>query len=139
MDNGSVRKSLGKTLSLTLPFIDSNVKIEELPNEDGTMNAPVAFESNRLLDILNVLPDFVSDALRDYADNTGLSESQVLELAIASFLSVEAPTLAAIDPSNLKSYGEMKARLEFLETIWAALKAGKLNKQTINQAQEMGW
>ncbi len=103
------------------------------------MTAPVVSESKQLGNILAALPDTVAQAVRDYAENTGLSESQVLELAIASFLDIESPTFESIDSSKMKTYGEMKSRLDFLETMWASLKEGKLSKQTINQAKEMGW
>lgn len=89
--------------------------------------------------ILKFLPEHVAAVLQDYAANTGLSETQVVELAIASFLDLEASTFANLEPSKLKSYAEMQARLEFLEETWNAAKEGKLTQQAITQAAGLGW
>lgn len=100
-----------------------------------------ATEFSSMLDgsILKSLPDYIAAALRDYAMNTGLTETQVIEIAIASFLNVEAPLFSHIDPKDLESYAEMKARLEFLEGIWYATKQGKLTPQVVEQAAALGW
>jgi hypothetical protein len=90
-------------------------------------------------DILKLLPDYIAAVVIDYAANTGLSEAQVVELALAHFLNLEASTFADIDPASLKSYAEMKARLDFLESMWKAAKAKKLSTEVIQHAVAMGW
>lgn len=105
------------------------------------MNAEptTGFSPTLSADLLKFMPAPIAAAVQDYAANTGLSEAQVLELAIAGFLDMEAPTFANIDLSQLRSFAEMKARLEFLEEAWLAVKEGKMTQQVIDQTIAMGW
>lgn len=62
--------------------------------------------------ILDFLPGFVANAIKEYADTNGLSAAQVVELALAQFLDLDAVTF---DTCNLSSPGQMKERIQILE------------------------
>ena len=47
-----------------------------------------------LKDVLNGLPDPVVEALKDHADTYGLTDAQVIELAIANLLDLDTTNLA---------------------------------------------
>lgn len=66
-------------------------------------------------DILNALPDPVVDALEDHADTYGLTDSQVIEMAIANLLDLETPTLG--DLKNLETLAQLKERVAILEEV----------------------
>jgi hypothetical protein len=62
--------------------------------------------AGRLSEILKTLPDAVVDALEDHADTYGLTEAQVLELAIVQFLDLNAVTFGEIE--RFKGLGALK-------------------------------
>jgi hypothetical protein len=57
----------------------------------------------------------VVDAIEDYADSHGMSNMQVLELAIAGFLNLESVNFEGV--GQLESVGAMKERIAILETV----------------------
>ena len=55
------------------------------------------------------------DALEDYADSHGMSDMQVLELAIAGFLNLESVNFDGV--GEFESVGALKERIAILETV----------------------
>lgn len=64
-------------------------------------------------EILNLLPENVADALEDYAIAYRLTISQVLEIAISSFLNLDAVSFGEIE--KYESIGVMRERIAILE------------------------
>jgi hypothetical protein len=71
--------------------------------------------SGHLKDVLNYLPDPVVDALEDHADTYGLTDVQVIELAIANLLDLETTSLSEL--KNLETLAQLKERVAMLETV----------------------
>jgi hypothetical protein len=71
--------------------------------------------SGHLKDVLNYLPDPVVDALEDHADTYGLTDVQVIELAIANLLDLESTSLSEL--KNLETLAQLKERVAMLETV----------------------
>ena len=71
--------------------------------------------SGTLKDVLKFLPGNVVDALEDYADAHGMTDLQVLELAIAGFLNLEATSFAEIE--SFESVGALKEHIAILEIV----------------------
>lgn len=69
--------------------------------------------SNRPLDVLKLLPDHVVEALEDHADAYGLTDNQVLELAISQFLDLDSVSLG--ERRDLKGVGALRAENEILK------------------------
>jgi len=76
---------------------------------------PVQPTSGHIKDILKYLPGNVVDALEDYADSHGMSDMQVLELAIAGFLNLESVNFDGV--GEFESVGALKERVAILETV----------------------
>ena len=76
---------------------------------------PVQPTSGHIKDILKYLPGNVVDALEDYADSHGMSDMQVLELAIAGFLNLESVNFDGV--GEFESVGALKERIAILETV----------------------
>jgi hypothetical protein len=68
-----------------------------------------------LKDVLNYLPDPVVEAVEDHADTYGLTDAQVIELAIANLLDLDTITLG--DLKNLETLAQLKERVAILEEV----------------------
>ena len=79
-------------------------------------------DSTQAQRLLNCLPEPIAFALQDYATTYQLSIAQVLELAIATFLDLDAVTL---DRCDHQSIGQLKANAAILDTLFDALEQGK--------------
>jgi hypothetical protein len=77
--------------------------------------SPAQPTSGQIKDILKYLPGNVVDAIEDYADSHGMSDMQVLELAISGFLNLESVNFEGV--GQLESVGAMKERIAILETV----------------------
>jgi hypothetical protein len=71
--------------------------------------------SGHLKEVLNYLPDPVVDALEDHADTYGLTDAQVIELAIANLLDLNTTSLG--DLKNLETLAQLKERIAILEEV----------------------
>lgn len=65
--------------------------------------------------ILNCLPDPVMAALEDHADTYGLTDAQVIELAIANLLDLDTTNLG--DLKKLETLAQLKERVAILEEV----------------------
>ncbi|MGV0028424.1 hypothetical protein [Phormidesmis priestleyi] len=74
--------------------------------------------SGQLTQVLKFLPDRVVEALEDHADTYGLSDLQVLELAIAQFLDLDSVSFG-----DREQYKGLGAALEQNAILKARLKA----------------
>lgn len=81
--------------------------------KEATATMPLTPTSGHLADVLKFLPDHVVDALEDHADAYGLTDSQVLELAIAQFLDLDSVSFG--ERQDLKGVGALKAENEILK------------------------
>jgi hypothetical protein len=77
--------------------------------------------TGHLKDILNYLPDSVVDAVEDHADTYGLTDTQVIELAIANLLDLNTTSLK--DLQSLETLANLKERVAILEIQLEAAKA----------------
>jgi hypothetical protein len=75
--------------------------------------------TGHLKDVLNYLPDAVVEALEDHADAYGMTDAQVLELAIAQFLDLEAVSFGEIE--KFKGLGTLKEENAILKARLKAL------------------
>jgi hypothetical protein len=73
------------------------------------------FPTGHLKNVLNDLPDPVEDALEDHADTYGLTDAQVIELAIANLLDLETTSLG--DLKKLETLAQLKERVAILEEV----------------------
>jgi len=71
--------------------------------------------SGHLKEVLNYLPDPVVDAVEDHADTYGLTDAQVLELAIANLLDLDMTSLG--DLRKLETLAQLKERVAILEEV----------------------
>jgi hypothetical protein len=71
--------------------------------------------SGQIKDILKYLPGNVVDALEDYADSHGMTDLQVIELAISGFLNLESVRFENL--GELPSVGALQERVTILETV----------------------
>ncbi|MBW4523337.1 MAG: GIY-YIG nuclease family protein [Scytolyngbya sp. HA4215-MV1] len=71
--------------------------------------------SGHIKNVLNYLPDPVVDALEDHADTYGLTDAQVIELAIANLLDLETTSLNEL--KNLETLAQLKERVAMLEAV----------------------
>jgi hypothetical protein len=71
--------------------------------------------TGHLKTVLNYLPDPVVEALEDHADTYGLTDAQVIELAIANLLDLETTSLG--DLKNLETLAQLKERVAMLEAV----------------------
>jgi hypothetical protein len=89
-----------------------NIRIPSFQEVTGTMQLRPT--SGHLADVLKFLPDQIVEALEDHADAYGLSDSQVLELAIAQFLDLDSVSFG--EWQNFKGVGALRAENEILKT-----------------------
>jgi hypothetical protein len=73
------------------------------------------FPTGHLKDVLNYLPDPVVDAVEDHADTYGLTDAQVIELAIANLIDLDATSLSEL--KNLETMAQLKERVAMLEMV----------------------
>lgn len=71
--------------------------------------------SGHIKEVLNYLPDPVVDALEDHADTYGLTDAQVIELAIANLLDLDTTNLG--DLKKLETLAQLKERVAILEEV----------------------
>jgi hypothetical protein len=88
-----------------------NVRIPSFGEATATMQLKPT--TGHLADVLKFLPDHIVDALEDHADAYGLTDNQVLELAIAQFLDLDSVSFG--DPRDLKGVGALRAEVEILK------------------------
>ena len=62
--------------------------------------------TGHLKEVLNYLPEGVVEALADHADTYGLTDAQVLELAIVNLLDMDSSRLS--DLPELRTLAEMR-------------------------------
>jgi hypothetical protein len=74
--------------------------------------------AGHLRDVLQYLPAPIVNALEDHADTYGLSDHQVLELAIAQFLDLDVTSFDALP--QLKGLAALKTENEILKLRLAA-------------------
>jgi hypothetical protein len=92
-----------------------NTNIPSVKRLEAMFTQSAQATSGTLKDVLEFLPGNVVDALEDYADAHGMTDLQVLELAIVGFLNLEATSFAEI--GSFKSVGALKEHIAILETI----------------------
>jgi hypothetical protein len=71
--------------------------------------------TGHLKNVLDYLPDPVVEALEDHADTYGLTDAQVIEMAIANLLDLETTSLG--DLKNLETLAQLKERVAMLEAV----------------------
>jgi hypothetical protein len=69
--------------------------------------------TENLSEVLQYLPSSIVNALEDHADTYGLSDNQVLEMAIAQFLDLDVTSFDALPA--LKGLAALKAENEILK------------------------
>lgn len=69
----------------------------------------------KVSELLAILPDAVQDAIFDYAATSGLTEAQILELALAQFLDLDAVSFGAVD--RYPSLGALQEENKILRTL----------------------
>jgi hypothetical protein len=69
--------------------------------------------TGHLSEVLQYLPEPIVNALEDHADTYGLSDNQVLEMAIAQFLDLDVTSFDALP--QLKGLAALKAENEILK------------------------
>ena len=74
-----------------------------------------AISPAKVSELLNVLPDPVQEATDDYANQSGLTEAQVLELALAQFLDLN--TTSFTNSEAYPSLGALQERVKVLELL----------------------
>lgn len=121
------------TIPVTARYLDSLLAIEKgltfalqprynsrIPlSEVSAMQQAKSITSGHIKDILRYLPDPVVEALEDHADAYGLTDSQVLELAIAQFLNLDAVSFGEIE--QFKGLGALKEENAILRAKLKAL------------------
>jgi hypothetical protein len=75
--------------------------------------------TGHLKNVLNYLPDPIVEALEDHADAYGLTDAQVLEIAIAQFLDLNAVSFNEIE--SFKGLGALKEENAILKARLKAL------------------
>jgi hypothetical protein len=75
--------------------------------------------TGHLKDVLNYLPDAIVEALEDHADAYGMTDAQILELAIAQFLDLEAVSFSEVE--KLKGLGALREENAILKARLQAL------------------
>jgi hypothetical protein len=115
------------TIPLTVRYLDYMLDIERwvlyvlkpqynvrIPSfKEATVTMQLRKTSGHLDDVLKFLPAHIVDALEDHADVYGLTDNQVLELAIAQFLDLDSINFG--DRRDLKGVGALKAENEILK------------------------
>ncbi len=98
--------------ALKPPYNTRIPSVQEIAMQTQTPAQPT---TGHIKDILKYLPGNVVDALEDYADSHGMSDMQVLELAIAGFLNLESVNFDGV--GDFESIGALKERVAILETV----------------------
>jgi hypothetical protein len=75
--------------------------------------------TGHLKDVLNYLPDAIVEALEDHADAYGMTDAQILELAIAQFLDLESVSFSEVE--KLKGLGALREENAILKARLQAL------------------
>jgi hypothetical protein len=88
-----------------------NVRVPSVQELAGMV--AITTKTGHLRDVLQYLPGRIVDALEDHADSYGLSDSQVIELAIAQFLDLDVASFDALP--RLKGLAALKAENEILK------------------------
>lgn len=115
------------TIPLTVRYLDYMLDMERwilyllkpkynsrIPSfSEATATMQLKPTTGHLADVLKFLPDHVVDALEDHADAYGLSDNQVLELAIAQFLDLDSVSFG--ERRDLKGVGALRAENEILK------------------------
>jgi hypothetical protein len=133
LDGQSAQSVRVVTVPVTARYLDALLIIEKglifaaqpsynrrIPiSEVAAMQQLQPSSAGRLSEILRSLPNAVVDALEDHADTYGLTDAQVLELAIAQFLDLNAITFGEID--RFKGLGALKEENAILKAQLKAL------------------
>jgi hypothetical protein len=77
--------------------------------------------SGRIKELLGTLPDAIQEAIEDHADAYGLTDAQVLEMAVARLFNVDAVTFGEVE--KLKGVGELAEENAILRAKLEALGA----------------
>lgn len=95
---------------------------DEIPKNFDEVNAMQQLQSRsvELKQILQYLPSNLLDAIEDYADNVGLSDQQVVELAFSMFFDLNATSFGELE--SLRSPGMLLEENRSLELENAALR-----------------
>lgn len=83
---------------------------QEIARMVATTTTPT---TGQLSEVLQYLPEPIVNALEDHADTYGLSDNQVLEMAIAQFLDLDVTSFDALP--QLKGLAALKAENEILK------------------------
>jgi hypothetical protein len=81
--------------------------------EIASMVATTTNTTENLSEVLQYLPRSIVNALEDHADTYGLSDNQILEMAIAQFLDLDVTSFDALP--KLKGLAALKAENEILK------------------------
>jgi hypothetical protein len=92
-----------------------NVRIPSLDEVAGKTMQLRTPTTGHLKDILRYLPEHVVQAVEDHADTYGLSEQQVMELAVSNLLGLETTSLREFTQEDLKSMAELKEEVAILK------------------------
>ncbi|HEY9661530.1 MAG TPA: GIY-YIG nuclease family protein [Allocoleopsis sp.] len=121
------------TVSITARYVDYLLTLEKgvifalqprynsiiAPSEVAVMQQLQKNPQGYLSEVLKFLPDPIVEAIEDHADAYGLTDAQVLELAIAQFLDLNAVSFEEI--SALKGVGALKEENAILKARLRAL------------------
>lgn len=86
-----------------------------------------------LADLLYYVPEPIVDALCNYAEARNLSDAQVVEIALASFLDVNAVSLSEI--SNVPNVGRLREENAILKLQLKATRAALAKLAFLIQAR----
>jgi hypothetical protein len=98
-----------------------NSNIPSIDEVDRLMQLKSSPPSGHLESLLGYLPDPVVEALEAYAESHNFSVAQVMELAIAGFLDLDAVSFGEI--SEMDTPGQLKERMAIQEVQLNALRA----------------
>jgi hypothetical protein len=100
-----------------------NKRIPSFNEVHGTMQLRQP-TTGHLKDILRYLPEPVVQAVEDHADTYGLTEQQVMELAVSNLLGLETTSLGDFNKEDLPSLAELREEVAILK---ARLRAAGLD------------
>lgn len=116
------------TVSVAVRYADSLIDLEKqiifalqpkynkrIPSLDEVTMQLREPTTGHLKDILNYLPDPVVDALEDHADTYGLTDAQVIEMAIANLIDLDATSVSEL--KHLETMARLKERVAMLEMV----------------------
>jgi hypothetical protein len=84
------------------------------------MQLRAALPPNKLAELLDFMPDPVIEGIEAFAESHGMSAAQVIELALSSFLRIDATSFAEIEQSP--SPGQLKEELAIAQLQLAAVR-----------------